>query len=1737
MQRNMIGENQFRGTKNSVNVAGVSARFPSSWQIIDQALQLILRCSLSKLTAGGLLRNRGVVGRAMPFQTLSLALVRIEDLKSPMPGKPAPNLPCHIPDHTLIRIIGRGAYGEVWLAKNVMGTWRAVKIVRRESFTSERPYEREFEGIRKFEPVSRAHDTQVDILHVGRDDEAGLFYYVMELGDDVLSGQQIDPATYVPRTLASELQAKNRLPARLCLETALALATALDHLHAHGLIHRDIKPSNIIFIHGRAKLADIGLVAEAAVDVSFVGTEGYVPVEGPGSSRADIFSLGRVLYEISTGFSQRQFPDIPSSFGLDENDGDLARELNLIINRACAHRADDRYQSAAALREELLLLQSGHSIRRVRENERRMRALKWFGAAAAVVAVFAGVGYFSARQANARADANAARAEEKERNATEQARRAGERLIDARLAQARWLRDSSEPRRRGMAERWAVEAAESRPSLAARNELLAATVLAAVSTPSDSHISPYGDNRFGTNPLRERISRDGRFVAFAPPSRSDDDYRRTMAIHDAKTGAKLGEVGVNRAGIRGTEFSPDGELLAVTSNDSTRIWRWRENRIVFEAATPANARAWDCTAGFSGDGRRFSVAVNGGVEIRAADGTAVQKFDVPDSVGITAIHPSLPRIAIATKVGGTVRDFERSEELFRWDGDTPVAMAWSPDALTFATLDRAGLLVVFDTEAGTRLTRQAHSTAPVALAFSADGRFIVTSASVNDNKFWRAHAGSLPIATNITGFALGFSPDGQKAISTKHSRGFDHASFFVPEDRYAVIVSPPGAHAFAKVSLSRDSRWLASLDEEGSALRIWKFGDGKAAHRAISTAISAPRLISLDFAPDGRSLICGGIGGAMRWAVSDEGTLAAQPEWIWKSDLNVKFATLSPDGKTLVVSVSGVESKTQKVVVLSLNATSAPRELITEENYSHASWQPDGKRVALTNETSYGDCILDTLDLKVVRNLGYRAMTSAFSPDGAQLVLAGSQNIEVWNSQPFERVRAFDRLYRDGAAARTAFPRDGKTLAVLDFPNAANLYDAASGEALATLTIPDGETATGLLFRPDGSLVLHGREMVHVFKIAKLREILRTVKLDWQESRTAIPDVVRAAPAPAPLATTTAPTAGAAVALFSAPTIVPGTERRIVEFTDQDGDGVRVAISHGHWDGDEGGAPSKEQFITRPGGAGHFLQRVELSGSAASDVPQDVSITVVGSSGGRGNGSVEVGAIQTISDLRRVVVEGDLSRLLCGDPQDGALGIEHFEARTLGFIWTHVPEWLDGAGLHQHYVEIRGDVTGAFIVRGSVYGTRIGFDAVNGSGGNVKLFQIGDPKVSGSGSLIGGNDDHSARVLSAGNVERAIIAGDIIGGTGYLSGILDFRAAAKIEVLGSVIGTDQASSRSGSGAVSVGKGEAGEILIHGDVRGGAMKGSGLVQTNGKTRSIVVRGALIGGDQPGATGQVILSSDADTVEVGRIEGRAGAGGSGIFMTDGNLKRLVVHGSVVGGTGEKTAIIWSKLTIGSIRIEGDIVAGAAKNSCGISARKIGSIEILGSVSGSPYYDGESISCGSVESVRIAGNVRGHPDYPWTLLASAPLEDAPSGKHIGSVSIGGDVDNIQIVGGGRKSPDGQIGRVEIGGNCLGSSIVASTQSTGESTTRRFGTSADKFVGKADTAKPSRIDEIIIHGRVATGSGKMKPAQILDGSGNAFMAQEIGTLQINGKIIPTKGSVKTPLDPRGKTRVETQR
>ena len=258
-----------------------------------------------------------------------------------------------VADHTLLRCVGEGGFGQVWLAQSVIGTFRAIKIVYRNKFDTERPFEREFNGLCRYETVSRGHPGLVDILQIGRNDAAGYFYSVMEIADD-LNRQDIDPQSYDPKTLARYLGRRGALPVRECFELAITLTDGLGHLHAQNLVHRDVKPSNIIFVDGVAKFADVGLVTKIGDKTTGPGgTVGYIPPEGPGSPAADIFSLGKVIYEMGMGKHCHNFPELPTELGTVTDTPALLR-LNEVILKACDDNCNRRYRSAAEIRAALV---------------------------------------------------------------------------------------------------------------------------------------------------------------------------------------------------------------------------------------------------------------------------------------------------------------------------------------------------------------------------------------------------------------------------------------------------------------------------------------------------------------------------------------------------------------------------------------------------------------------------------------------------------------------------------------------------------------------------------------------------------------------------------------------------------------------------------------------------------------------------------------------------------------------------------------------------------------------------------------------------------------------------------------------------------------------------------------------------------------------------------------------------------------------------------------------------------------------------------------------------------------------------------------------------------------------------------------------------------------------------------------------------------------------------------------
>jgi serine/threonine-protein kinase len=234
--------------------------------------------------------------------------------------------------------VGEGSMGLVYrafdpLAKRVV----AVKTLKWEYLTRAKPEDKLRLFLRETHAAaSLAHPNVITLFDVGED------YFVMEL----LEGQ----------TLERMLRSGGRLEPADTLRILGPVADGIDYAHSKGIIHRDIKPSNIIFVNNIPKFADIGLVTDIGQEVSTYGTPGYIG-EGHGTPAGDVYSLGKVLYQVATGLDLAQFPEIPLS--LVENNADLQfLQLNKIILKACEGDVTQRFKSAGEMHTSLLELQT-----------------------------------------------------------------------------------------------------------------------------------------------------------------------------------------------------------------------------------------------------------------------------------------------------------------------------------------------------------------------------------------------------------------------------------------------------------------------------------------------------------------------------------------------------------------------------------------------------------------------------------------------------------------------------------------------------------------------------------------------------------------------------------------------------------------------------------------------------------------------------------------------------------------------------------------------------------------------------------------------------------------------------------------------------------------------------------------------------------------------------------------------------------------------------------------------------------------------------------------------------------------------------------------------------------------------------------------------------------------------------------------------------------------------------------
>jgi eukaryotic-like serine/threonine-protein kinase len=276
--------------------------------------------------------------------------------------------PQHLSDrYELGEILGFGGMSEVHLARDVrLHRDVAVKVLRADLARDPSFYLRFRREAQNAAALN--HPSIVAVYDTGEAETptGPLPYIVMEYVDGV--------------TLRDIVHTDGPLPPRRAIEIIADACQALNFSHQNGIIHRDVKPANIMISSTNAvKVMDFG-IARAIADsgnsvtqtAAVIGTAQYLsPEQARGDSvdaRSDVYSLGCVLYEILTGEPPftgdspvavayqhvREDPVPPSK----RHEG-ISADLDAVVLKALAKNPENRYQTAAEMRADLVRVHNG----------------------------------------------------------------------------------------------------------------------------------------------------------------------------------------------------------------------------------------------------------------------------------------------------------------------------------------------------------------------------------------------------------------------------------------------------------------------------------------------------------------------------------------------------------------------------------------------------------------------------------------------------------------------------------------------------------------------------------------------------------------------------------------------------------------------------------------------------------------------------------------------------------------------------------------------------------------------------------------------------------------------------------------------------------------------------------------------------------------------------------------------------------------------------------------------------------------------------------------------------------------------------------------------------------------------------------------------------------------------------------------------------------------------------------
>jgi serine/threonine protein kinase len=273
---------------------------------------------------------------------------------------PSPGL--SIEGYSLLRKIGEGGFGEVWLCKSeTTGAWKALKWISKHSH---RHLEQELSALSRYSnAVSGTRSPNlVPIEHVRLLD--GGLIYLMPLADGFYGHSPEDPS-WEPMTLSGVMRKHQSEGTWFSQDkiknVILGVVQGAGLIGEAGLQHRDIKPENVLFIRGEPALADFGLATEDTTQVSMRGTPHHAAptwyLESGGNS--DQWGVASLLYQLLTGNSpdkmgRPKYLQPPTGMVLNgEGERSEWNRLQSLVNRATSEIPGERFKGFLSFKNAL----------------------------------------------------------------------------------------------------------------------------------------------------------------------------------------------------------------------------------------------------------------------------------------------------------------------------------------------------------------------------------------------------------------------------------------------------------------------------------------------------------------------------------------------------------------------------------------------------------------------------------------------------------------------------------------------------------------------------------------------------------------------------------------------------------------------------------------------------------------------------------------------------------------------------------------------------------------------------------------------------------------------------------------------------------------------------------------------------------------------------------------------------------------------------------------------------------------------------------------------------------------------------------------------------------------------------------------------------------------------------------------------------------------------------------------